>query len=94
MNRLHIFAVIGSMLISIVSTVTMLVFCLAAMANANADSIHRLKTWMMSLSMLSLLCLAVAGWLLYDKRPGWASAGIALAPTVLMGTIFIYKVTR
>jgi hypothetical protein len=93
MNRLHLLSAIFSMLFTIVATVTMLVFCMAAGANASPDSIRRLKIYMVSFSLLSLLCLVAAGLLLYGKKTGW-SAGIALAPSILMGITLILKLIR
>lgn len=78
------------MLFTVFSTVTMWVFSAAAVANADAASIQRVKLWVMGFSSFSLVGLLAAVWLLRMKRHGQA-AGIALLPSIVMGGTLLYK---
>ncbi len=89
-NLLLIITAIVAMLGTVFATLVMLVFCLAAGANASAESIHRLKMIMLGCTLGSVLCLGVAIWMVTHQRPG-TSALVALLPSVVMGATFLVK---
>ncbi len=90
MNLLLTITAIASMLGTVIATLVMLVFCLAAGANATAESIHRLKMIMLGCTLGSVLCLGVAIWMVTHQRPG-TSAIVAILPAIVMGATFLIK---
>ena len=84
---------IGAMFCTLLSTLTALVFCMSMGANASAAAIRALKYWMVGLSLLGLAGIVVGIVLLRAGQSGWAS-GVAFAPTVIFGIIFIIALIK
>ena len=93
MNPLYTITAIAAMLCTVVAALIAITFCLAGGANADAESIRRLKLWMLACGLSSLVCIGVAIWLLTRQRPG-PSAIVAIIPTVLMGATLLVKLLR
>lgn len=81
------------MLITAVSTLTAVVFCLAMGANSTTAQIHALKLWMGGLSLLGLAGIVIGIVLLRAGQHGWA-AGAAFFPTVVVAIIFVVAMTK
>ena len=84
---------IAAMICTVFAALTAVVFCLAGGANADAESIRRLKLWMLACGPGSLVFIGVAIWLFTRQRPGPAAI-VAIIPTVLMGATFLVKILR
>ncbi len=93
MNLFHKLTAIVAMLCTAVTALTAVIFCAAAGANSDAESIRRLKLWMLACGLGSLVFIGIAIWLLTRHRPG-PSAIVAIIPTVLMGATFLVKLLR
>lgn len=75
-----------AMVCTVLATLTALVFCMAAGANAKPPEIRALKLWMVFISLLGVAGVAVGICLIRAGQPGWASLA-AFAPTVIFGMI-------
>ena len=77
---------IVAMLITVVSTLTAVVCCMAMGANASPAQIRFLKLWMGGLSLLGLAGIVVGIVFLRGGQHGWAAIAAA-TPTVVIGII-------
>jgi hypothetical protein len=77
-----------AMLVTLLTTLTMLVFCLGMGANASAADIRTLKLWMAGLSLLGAAGVVAGIVLLRTGQPGWAAV-VAILPTLIMSVIFL-----
>jgi hypothetical protein len=84
---MKIFAILA-MLGTLLTTLTMLVFCLGMGANASPEEIRALKLWMGGLSLLGAAGIAASIVLLRTGRPGSAT-GAAFLPTMIMAIILL-----
>ncbi|MES2625410.1 MAG: hypothetical protein V4628_09035 [Pseudomonadota bacterium] len=85
-------AIIG-MLLTILSTLTALVFCMGMGANASAAQIHALKLWITGFSLLGIAGIVISIFLLRADQTGWA-VNAAFAPTIIIFIIFVISVSR
>lgn len=83
---------IGAMICTIITTLTMLGFCMGMGANASPSAIAALKMWMVGLSVLSLAGI-VAGLFLMRSQPNLA-AGLAILPAIIIGVIFVISLLK
>ncbi len=88
-HLLPIFAMIGT----VVATLTMLVFCMAMGANAKPEEIQSLKQWMLGLSLLAVVGIAVGIALMRNAQPGWAAA-VSILPAILMGIVLLIALLK
>lgn len=77
---------IGAMVATGLVLLVMLVFCLAMGANASSAEIRSLKLWMLGLSAMTLVGIAVGIVLLRFGQLEW-SASVSIFPAVVMGVI-------
>ena len=84
MKVLSVLAMLGTVL----TTLTMLVFCLGMGANASPAGIRTLKLWMSGLSLLGLAGVVAGIVLIRAGQLRWA-AGAAILPAVIMAMIFL-----
>lgn len=84
---------IVGMIVTVLSTLTAVVFCIAMGANATAAQIHALKLWMVGLSLLGLAGAVVSIVLLRAGQYGWG-AGAAFAPAAIIALIFLVSVLK
>ena len=82
-----------AMLLTAISTLTAVVFCLGMGANASAAQIRMLKLWMGGFSLLGLAGIVIGIVLLRSGQLGWA-AGAAISPTVIIAIIFLISVLK
>ncbi|MBX7211795.1 MAG: hypothetical protein K1X78_26050 [Verrucomicrobiaceae bacterium] len=91
MSTARFVAAILAMTGTAVFTLFMSVFSAAAVANANAESIQRVKNWVPGFSPASLPGIIAGVWLLRAHRAGWAAIVSAL-PATAMGGVFVYRI--
>ena len=82
-----------AMLLTALSTLTAVVFCLGMGANSSAAQIRALKLWMGGLSLLGLAGIVIGIVLLRAGQHGWA-AGVAVSPTVIIAIILIVALLK
>jgi hypothetical protein len=82
-----------AMILTTLSTLTAVVFCMGMGANSSVAEIRVLKLWMCGLSLLGLAGIVTGIYLLRLGNHGWA-AGVAFSPTVIIGIIFIIAVSK
>lgn len=82
-----------AMVCTVCATLTAVVFCLGMGANASPAEIRSLKLWMVGLSLLGLVGVVAGILLLRAGEHGWA-AGAAVAPTVVIGVIFLVAMLK
>lgn len=94
MNVLQTIGAIAAMIFTAGSTVTMWVFAAASLANnKSAESLARVKLWVLNFSLLSLAGIGVGIWLLVSKRYG-LSMGVSLLPAAVMLAAFVWQIIR
>lgn len=93
MKVLQIIGAIAAMIFTAVSTVTMWIFAAASLANANPDSIQRVKIWVLNFSLLSFSGIGIGIWLLVGKRYG-LSSGVSLLPAAVMFIALFWQIIR
>ncbi len=81
------------MICTVLGTLTAVVFCMGMQANASASAIRQIKIWMMGISVLSLVALVAAGFLMHAGQPE-SAAGVAFAPTVVLGILLIVALLK
>ena len=82
-----------AMLLTAISTLTAVVFCLGMGANSSPAQIRMLKLWMGGLSLLGLAGIVIGIILLRSGQFGWA-AGAAVSPTVIIAIIFLIALLK
>lgn len=91
MNLLRTIASIAAMIFTAGSMFTMWVFAAAGCANATHESIHRVKIWVINLTLCCLAGIGVGIWLLVKKHYTWSTC-ITLLPAATMLFILLWKV--
>ncbi len=84
---------IVGILITVLSTLTALVCCMAMGANSTAAQILALKLWMGGLSLVGLAGVVASIVLLRSGQHGWA-AGAAFFPTVVIVIISLIALLK
>lgn len=79
---------IAAMLCTACSTLMAVVFCMSMGANASPAQIRMLKLWMLGLSLLGIVGIAIGIHLMRTGQHGMA-AGAAIAPTVIFAIILV-----
>ncbi len=82
MKLLTVAAMVGTLL----TTLTMIVFCLGMGANASPAEIRTLKLWMVGFALLGTAGMVAAIVLMRAGQTGWA-AGAAIAPAGVMAIV-------
>lgn len=82
-----------AMVVSAISTLTAVVFCLGMGANSTAAQIRALKLWMSGFSLLGVAGIVIGIVLLRGGQLGWAT-GAAISPTVIIAIIFLISVLK
>ncbi len=78
-----------SMIVSVLFSLTMVVFLFAGMANSSPEQLAFLKRLVLSVTIVTAVSLVAAIWLLVVARPWW-SAGAGALPTVYVIGLLIY----
>jgi len=79
---------IAAMLCTACSTLMAVVFCMSMGANASPAQIRMLKLWMLGLSLLGIVGIAIGIHLMRTGQHGMAAA-VAVAPTVIFAIILV-----
>lgn len=79
---------IAALLLTTLSTLTAVVFCLGMGANASAAQLRMLKLWMAGFSLLGVVGVVGAILLLRKGHEGWAT-GVAFFPTAFIAVVFL-----
>ena len=91
MKVLQTIGAISAMLFTAGSMLTMWVFAAASLANNTSDaSYQRVKFWVISLSLLSLVGISIGIWLLVGKRYA-LSTGVSLLPAAVMLSALVWQ---
>ena len=91
MKVLQTVGAISAMLFTAGSMLTMWVFAAASLANNTSDaSYQRVKLWVISLSLLSLVGISIGIWLLVGKRYA-LSTGVSLLPAAVMFSALVWQ---
>ena len=94
MNVLHNLGAITGMIFTMGSMLTLWVFSAASLANnTSADSLQRVKLWVLCLSLYCMAGIAAGIWLLCIQRSGWATVA-SLLPAASMAALLLYLVLR
>lgn len=94
MNRIQTIGSIAAMIFTVVSMLAMWVFSAASLANNKSEeSLHRVKLWVISFSILSLVGIGVGIWLLMGKRYA-LSTGVSLLPAGVMFIALVWQLIR
>lgn len=93
MRSLLIAAAITTMICTALAALTAIVFCLGMGANSTPAQIRALKLWMAGLSLLGAAGIGTGVFLLRAGQPAWA-AGVRMAPTLVMGVIFLVAMLK
>lgn len=78
---------IAAMLCTACSTLMAVVFCMSMGANATPAQIRTIKLWMLGLSLLGIIGIAISIHLIRTGQHGVAAA--AIAPTVIFGLVLV-----
>jgi hypothetical protein len=81
------------MIVTILSTLTAVVGCMAMGANSTPAQIHALKLWMAGLSLLGLAGVVMSIVLLRSGQTGWA-AFVAFFPTIVITIISLIALLK
>ncbi|HUR56180.1 MAG TPA: hypothetical protein VM029_00615 [Opitutaceae bacterium] len=84
---------IVGMLVTVIMTLTAVIFCALMGANSTPAQIHTLKLWMAGFSLLGLAGVVVSIFLLRGGQYNWAT-WIAFAPSFLILIIFVVAVNK
>lgn len=84
---------ISAMTCTALTTLTMLVFCMAMGANSTPAQFRALKLWMSGLSLLGVAGIVAGVFLIRASQPGWASIA-AFAPSAIFGIILIVSLLK
>ncbi len=84
---------IGAMLVTILMTLTAVVFCMGMGANASPADIRQLKLWMAGFSLLGAAGMVAGIILMRSGQAGWA-AGAAILPAAIMFVIFVIALIK
>ncbi|MEW5787391.1 MAG: hypothetical protein AB1899_06015 [Pseudomonadota bacterium] len=93
MKTLLFLAAIAAMVCTVLATLSAIVFCLGMGANAKPPEIRTLKLWMLGFSVLGVAGIGAGLYLLRAGQVAWA-AGASLAPTVVIGVVFVVAMLR
>ena len=93
MNILQTIGAIAAMIFTVGSMLTMWVFAAAGCANATPESIHRVKIWVINLTIFCLAGIGVGIWLLIKKHYAW-STFLTLLPAATMLSILVWNLCR
>lgn len=91
MNTGSLVTAILAMLATAASTLVMLVFGAASMANASPESLHRTEAWMTGFSVAAVVGILGGVWLLWTRRPAPAAI-VSVMPAAAMLFVFIWKI--
>lgn len=84
---------IAAILCTVLTTLLMLVFSMAGMANAPPDQIQRMELWMGGFSLLALTCVIASIVLMRRQRHGPAAL-VAFLPTGILFWMFVWLIMR
>lgn len=84
---------IAAILCTVLTTVLMLVFSMAGMANATPEQTQRMELWMGGLSLFALVCV-ITGIVLMRKQRHGRAALVAFLPTGILFWIFVWSMLR
>lgn len=93
MKSLFLAATVVAMICTILATLTAVVFCLGMGANSTPGQIRMLKLWMGGFTLLGSAGVGAGILLLRAGQHGWA-AGASLAPTLVIGVVFLVAMLK